>query len=92
MQKIAYHIKTNEELRKPNALKRFARQWDLQLMVLPALFFILVFSYIPMYGVLMAFQDYNLFKGFGGSPWVGIKHFEMFLPHLSSGRSCAIRL
>ncbi|AIQ47330.1 protein lplB [Paenibacillus sp. FSL R7-0273] len=78
MQKIAYHIKTNEELRKPNALKRFARQWDLQLMVLPALFFILVFSYIPMYGVLMAFQDYNLFKGFGGSPWVGIKHFEMF--------------
>ncbi|WP_376744626.1 ABC transporter permease [Paenibacillus typhae] len=47
-------------------------------MVLPALFFILVFSYIPMYGVLMAFQDYNLFKGFTGSPWVGLKHFEMF--------------
>ncbi|AIQ52867.1 ABC transporter permease [Paenibacillus sp. FSL R7-0331] len=78
MQKIAYHIETKEVLRKPNALKRFARQWDLQLMVLPALFFILVFSYIPMYGVLMAFQDYNLFKGFGGSPWVGLKHFEMF--------------
>ncbi|WP_415841054.1 ABC transporter permease [Paenibacillus typhae] len=47
-------------------------------MVLPALFFILVFSYIPMYGVLMAFQDYNLFKGFTGSPWVELKHFEMF--------------
>ncbi|WP_246187947.1 ABC transporter permease [Paenibacillus tengchongensis] len=47
-------------------------------MVLPALLFILVFSYIPMYGVLMAFQDYNLFKGFTGSPWVGVKHFEMF--------------
>ncbi|WP_042203890.1 ABC transporter permease [Paenibacillus camerounensis] len=78
MQKIAYHMETKEALRKPNALKRFARQWDLQLMVLPALFFILVFSYIPMYGVLMAFQDYNLFKGFGGSPWVGLKHFEMF--------------
>ncbi|MDF9839428.1 MULTISPECIES: ABC transporter permease subunit [unclassified Paenibacillus] len=78
MQKIAYHIKTKEETRKPNAFKRFARQWDLQLMVLPALFFILVFSYIPMYGVLMAFQDYNLFKGFTGSPWVGLKHFEMF--------------
>ncbi|UQZ37102.1 protein lplB [Paenibacillus sp. PK3_47] len=78
MQKIAYHMETKEEIRKPNAVKRFARQWDLQLMVLPALFFILVFSYIPMYGVLMAFQDYNLFKGFGGSPWVGVKHFEMF--------------
>ncbi|WP_425436679.1 ABC transporter permease [Paenibacillus donghaensis] len=47
-------------------------------MVVPALLFILVFSYIPMYGVLMAFQDYNLFKGFAGSSWVGLKHFEMF--------------
>ncbi|WP_240472986.1 ABC transporter permease [Paenibacillus sanguinis] len=47
-------------------------------MVLPALLFILVFSYIPMYGVLMAFQDYNIFTGFMASPWVGLKHFEMF--------------
>ncbi|WP_255374681.1 sugar ABC transporter permease [Cohnella sp. OV330] len=47
-------------------------------MVLPGLIFLLVFSYIPMYGVLMAFQDYSLFKGFFGSPWVGFKHFEMF--------------
>lgn len=54
------------------------RQWDVQLMVVPALLFILVFSYIPMYGVLMAFQDYNIFKGFMASPWVGFKHFEMF--------------
>ncbi|MEQ4485585.1 ABC transporter permease subunit [Cohnella silvisoli] len=47
-------------------------------MVWPALLFIIVFSYIPMYGVLTAFQDYSLFKGFLGSPWVGFKHFEMF--------------
>ncbi|WP_425355446.1 ABC transporter permease [Saccharibacillus sacchari] len=47
-------------------------------MVLPPLLFIFVFSYIPMYGVLMAFQDYSLFEGFAGSPWVGFKHFEMF--------------
>lgn len=47
-------------------------------MVVPALLFILVFSYIPMYGVLMAFQDYNIFTGFMASPWVGFKHFEMF--------------
>lgn len=47
-------------------------------MVLPALLFILVFSYIPMYGVLMAFQDYNIFTGFMSSPWVGFKHFERF--------------
>ncbi|WP_373293784.1 ABC transporter permease [Paenibacillus albidus] len=67
-----------KEPRRPRLFMRFVRQWDLQLMVLPALFFIFVFSYIPMYGVLMAFQDYNLFKGFSASPWVGLKHFEMF--------------
>ena len=54
------------------------RQWDLQLMVVPALIFIFIFSYLPMYGVLMAFQDYQLFGGFFHSPWVGFKHFEAF--------------
>ena len=63
---------------KPGRLVRFARQWEIQLMVVPALLFIIVFSYVPMYGVLMAFQDYNIFKGFLASPWVGFKHFEMF--------------
>ncbi|MDF2720178.1 MAG: protein lplB, partial [Paenibacillus sp.] len=55
--------------------RRLARQWDVQLMVVPALLFIFVFMYIPMYGILMAFQDYDLFKGFFGSPWAGFKHF-----------------
>lgn len=65
-------------LRKKSVIERFFRQWDIQLMVIPAILFIFVFSYIPMYGVLMAFQDYSLFKGFLGSPWVGLKHFEQF--------------
>lgn len=47
-------------------------------MILPAILFLLIFSYGPMWGVLMAFQDYNLFKGFSASEWVGFKHFEMF--------------
>jgi len=63
---------------QPHAFKRFIKQLDIQLMVLPALAFIIVFSYIPMYGVLTAFQDYSIFKGFLGSPWVGFKHFEAF--------------
>ncbi|MGO4537919.1 ABC transporter permease [Paenibacillus sp. 2TAB19] len=53
-------------------------QWQVQVMIFPALLFILVFNYIPMYGVLMAFQDYNLYKGFLNSPWAGFKHFDMF--------------
>ncbi|RED55500.1 ABC transporter permease [Cohnella lupini] len=67
-----------ETYSKPNGIVRLLRQWDIQLMVLPALLFIFLFSYVPMYGVLTAFQDYSLFKGFLGSPWVGFKHFEMF--------------
>jgi putative aldouronate transport system permease protein len=58
---------------------RLAQQWDLQLiMVWPAIGLLLLFHYVPMWGVLMSFQDYSLFNGFWGSEWVGFKHFEMF--------------
>ncbi|KGE20775.1 protein lplB [Paenibacillus wynnii] len=57
---------------------QFARQWDYQLMILPAIAFLLIFSYIPMWGVMMAFKEYNLFEGFKASPWVGTLHFRMF--------------
>lgn len=68
--------KTNDK--KPGTAIRFLKQWDIQLMVLPALVVILIFSYLPMYGVLNAFQDYKILKGFWDSPWVGFKHFEAF--------------
>lgn len=58
--------------------RRFIRQWDLQIMVIPAIIMIIIFSYIPMWGVLTAFQDYSPAKGFFGSDWVGLKHFKMF--------------
>jgi len=47
-------------------------------MVIPAIIMIIIFSYIPMWGVLTAFQDYSPAKGFFGSEWVGFKHFKMF--------------
>ncbi|MFF2911051.1 ABC transporter permease [Paenibacillus sp. NPDC057934] len=47
-------------------------------MILPSIIFILIFSYIPMWGVLMAFKEYNMFEGFAASPWVGTMHFRMF--------------
>lgn len=47
-------------------------------MIIPGVIIVFLFSYMPMYGVLTAFQDYNLFKGFWGSPWAGTKHFEAF--------------
>lgn len=50
----------------------------MQLMVWPGLILLLVFHYMPMYGILTAFKDYNILKGFAASPWVGFKHFEAF--------------
>ena len=50
----------------------------LYLMILAPLAFLLVFSYVPMYGVQIAFRDYNIIKGIWDSPWVGLKHIRKF--------------
>ncbi|MEG0693009.1 MAG: ABC transporter permease subunit [Oscillospiraceae bacterium] len=54
------------------------------LMFLPGFLFILVFSYGPMYGLVLAFKEYNFSLGILESPWVGLKHFEMFFSSKSS--------
>src|SRR5690348_8243361 len=49
------------------------------LLMLPSILLTLVFNYFPMPGILVAFQDFNLFKGILHSPWVGMKHIhELF--------------
>ncbi|AEI40475.1 sugar ABC transporter permease [Paenibacillus mucilaginosus] len=50
----------------------------LYLMLLPGIAYFIVFKYVPMYGVTMAFQDYKPHLGMLNSPWVGMKHFERF--------------
>lgn len=57
------------------------------LMVLPSLALIIVFGYVPMYGVLIAFQDYNIGQGFLDGPWVGFKHFINFFQSMYFGRT-----
>ena len=51
---------------------------SLYLLVIPVILFYLIFCYKPMYGILMAFQDFNFKAGISGSPWVGWKHFQRF--------------
>lgn len=63
---------------KGHFIRRLVKQWDLQLMVLPGILLVFVFSYIPMYGILMAFQNYDIFNGFLASPWVGFDNFRRF--------------
>jgi len=57
-------------------IKRFRKEWPLHLLVLPAFVVTLIFSYGPMYGLIMAFQDFHPVRGFHGSPWVGLEHFR----------------
>ncbi|MGN0742394.1 MAG: ABC transporter permease [Candidatus Fimadaptatus sp.] len=51
----------------------------LYLMILPAIAYFVIFHYAPMYGVIIAFQDYKPLKGISGSAWVGFKHFQTFV-------------
>jgi putative aldouronate transport system permease protein len=53
----------------------------LQLLALPGLIYYVIFHYIPMYGILMAFQKYNLKKGILGSEWIGFDNFIKFFNH-----------
>lgn len=59
-------------------LKDIVRDKWLYLMLLPGVLYFIIFKYVPMYGVTMAFQDYKPHLGFFESPWVGLKHFERF--------------
>lgn len=59
-------------------LKNMQRHWQLYLLVVLPLLYLLVFKYIPMFGAQIAFKDYNVVKGMLGSPWVGLKYFQQF--------------
>lgn len=60
------------------ALLRIAKSWQLYVVILLPLVFLIIFRYVPMYGIILGFKDYYVTKGILGSPWAGLKHFEYF--------------
>jgi len=58
--------------------KKILQQWQLWVLMLPAIATLIIFSYGPMYGIQLAFKDYYPMRGITGSPWVGFEHFERF--------------
>lgn len=58
----------------------------LYVFLLPAILFYAIFCYAPMGGLVIAFQNYNLFRGIAASPWVGFKHFSNFFNSIYFGR------
>lgn len=76
---------------KKNLWKQIAKHWEFYVLLLPGIILTIIFKYVPMYGVQIAFRDYNPVGGFFGSPWVGLKWFERFFNNYNSIRMIKIR-
>lgn len=71
-------------LKKPKLHKKISlgtiikKNWQLYILILPALIYFFVFNYLPLYGIQIAFKDFKAASGILGSNWVGFKHFTTF--------------
>lgn len=66
---------------KPTAhatLHKMRENYMLYLFLVPALVFVVLFCYTPLYGIQIAFKDFSAYKGIWDSPWVGLRHFKTF--------------
>ncbi len=72
---MQHHVKHRKMIRYR---KRILRNWELYLMFLPVLVFFVIFHYLPMYGVQIAFRKFSATRGILGSPWRGFYYFERF--------------
>lgn len=72
--------KTNAttSVRKDSMLKKLIRDKYLFLLFAPTLLYLIIFKYIPMAGIVVAFKKYNLFLGIWASEWVGLRYFKLF--------------
>lgn len=80
--------------RRKDRLKYIKNHKTLYILLIPGLLLTLVFKYFPMYGVLLAFKDYNPLQGIWGSNWVGFDHFRTFFnsPNFSQLLNNTLRL
>ena len=65
--------------RRKEAMTFMKHEWPLHLMLLPGIVLVAIFCYFPMAGIVMAFQDFNVFQGITGSPWVGLNNYRYLL-------------
>lgn len=57
-------------------IKDIRKNYDLYLLLIPGLAMLILFRYVPMYGITIAFKDFNIFEGIMKSPWVGVENFQ----------------
>ncbi|GKU81990.1 putative multiple-sugar transport system permease YteP [Niallia sp. NCCP-28] len=81
MEKLQSEIAENFKKTEFNAKKEKLKKWTKEQafyhgMLLPGMIFLIIFSFVPMFGIIMAFQDYIPAKGILGSEFVGLEHFK----------------
>ncbi|WP_338788403.1 sugar ABC transporter permease [Metabacillus sp. FJAT-53654] len=65
-----------KEARRKELMGKIKKNKWIYLMLLPGILYFIIYKYIPMYGLIIAFQDYKPYLGISGSEWVGLEHFE----------------
>ena len=77
---VSWSTKTKQKLRKEAHLwkRSFIKYHQLYLLLIPVVANYVIFHYIPMYGIQIAFKDFRLIDGIVGSEWIGFAHFERF--------------
>ena len=78
MSKLMFWKKDGEKSWLQVVKKDFIRNWGVYLIFLPVLAFYIIFRYVPIYGVSIAFMDFSLIRGISGSEWVGFDNFRRF--------------
>ena len=66
-------------MRTQGRLRLLRRDYQLWIMIMPAVAVVLIFNYIPMYGIQLAFRDYDFSKGLTGGEWRGLHYFQQFI-------------
>lgn len=65
--------------RRKSLISRIVLNREIYLMALPGLILLVIFRYLPMYGITVAFKDFNVIKGIIGSPWIGFENYERLM-------------
>lgn len=87
---VAKQLSSNQGMltqsRKQQIIKKLRRSWQLYVILLLPLAEVILFSYVPMYGIMLAFKRYRIRDGILGSPWIGLEMFRQFFSAPSSFR------
>lgn len=74
-EEIKYKKKTKNKMKRVSWTKEIKQKWPLYILLIPSFVFALIFSYLPMTGLIMAFQNYKPWLGIFQSQWIGLENF-----------------